>query len=172
MTFQLWFQVFISWQPWGWLPLRRLKSATMLEKEQIWLILLSGAAAFAPAAIWYLNLIYSPYLILSLIIFPIIVSYTIYRYQLVQTGYVLSKGMVYGILAILIVVAYAMIVSGLEIVFIEYFDPESPIFVRSSIFYFCPIVYFRFETGLNVLLISVFFKGETCISGSFTELCQ
>ena len=143
----------------GWLPFRRLKDATMLEKEQIWLIVLSGAAAFAPAVIWYLKLVYSPYLIISLVIFPIIVSYTIYRYQLVQTGYVLSKGMVYGILVILIGVSYALIVSGLEIVFIEYFDPESPIFV-GLIFFVFALLFNPLRNRIERFVDSVFFKGK------------
>ena len=143
----------------AWLPSRRLKDASMIEREQIWLIVLSGAAAFAPAAIWYLRLVYSPYLIISLVIFPVIVSYTIYRYQLVQTGYVLSKGMVYGILVVLIGVSYALIVSGLEILFIDYFDPESPIFV-GLIFFLFAILFIPLRNRIEKFVDSVFFKGK------------
>ena len=71
--------------------------------------------AFGPIVGWLLlnRESFNPYLLLPIIIFPLVNGYVILRFRLLRTDNWLRKGIVYSALTILVVAAYALLVSGL-----------------------------------------------------------
>jgi signal transduction histidine kinase len=103
--------------------MRRYTSASPVVREQARLIFWGALLSFGPMGAWLLltpifhNLTFSAWLLLPLGIFPVFTGYTIIRYRLLRTDYLLSRAVLYALLTALAISAYALFVSGLTAIF-------------------------------------------------------
>lgn len=81
------------------------------------------------------------------------------KYPLVYKRFVLSRGFLYALLSILIVLGYALLVSGLGMLMASVIEPGNPIIIGIAIFLLALIVN-PLKHGLEKVLESVFFRGE------------
>ncbi len=125
----------------AWLGLRRIKDSAPVETEQLRLIVAGGLISFAPLTIWaVLGLLYaparlfSPYLLMALILFPLSAVYAIQRYRVVNIDFALSRAAVYSLIAVLVAVGYALLVSGLGVMFNALIPVDLPVLVGIAVF--------------------------------------
>ncbi len=147
-----------------WILFRRMRIASPIEREQLRLLLIAGVISMGPLGLWlvitpWLRITFSPFLIVPLAIFPVGAGYTIQRYRLLNTDYVISRAVLYGALAVLIGAGYAFLVSGIGILFTGVIAPDSALISGLAIFILALVfnpVRQRMEDGLN----AIFFRGE------------
>ncbi len=151
---------------WLWFGLRRLRLALSVEREQIRLVLLASLLSFGPAALWLLGRLvfpaqfpFTPFLLLPLLIFPVLSGYAIWRYRLVQTDFVLSRAAVYGLMAILVVIGYALLAGGLGLLINGTLQFNNPIFSGLA-FFLLAIVLLPLRQRLQNAIDAVFFRGH------------
>ena len=107
----------------GMTVLRYYTTSFPVVKEQSRLILIGSAISFGPLAIWFLvtsafpQVRYTPYLLLPVIIFPLVIGYTILRYRLLNTDYIFSRALAYTLVTVLAAAGYALLVAGLTLLF-------------------------------------------------------
>ncbi len=166
----------------GMMIYRSIASRSPVVRQQARLILLGMLIAFGPLAIWFLatsvppekmpvflrwlNLIFSlnfpPYLLLLTPFFPFITGYTILRYRLVQTDFMLRQGVLYALLSILAIVAYTLLASGvayLALAFGETVKATNPVLVGAVIFALA-LAFNPVRNRMQHLIDVTFFRGE------------
>ena len=168
-----------------WYSLRRMKGAVSGEKEQLRLFLIGLLAAFGPVAIWFLvsprlfpGLSFTPYPLLTLLIFPLTSVYAIQRNRLLHTDFVLSRAILYGLMGVLVAVGYALLVSGIGLIFNNILNPINPIYVGLVIFLIALVV-MPLRQYLENALDTLFFQGRRVyqeklqtFSGELTNLVE
>ncbi len=155
----------------GMVLYRRIGSKSPVVRQQAGTILLGMIVAFGPLAIWLLltslprNLLpflrlynFSPALLLFTIIFPLVMGYTILRYRLLRTDFLLRQGVLYALLTVLALGGYTLLVSGLTLIFGQAFKVTNPFFIG--------VLVLILALGLNPLrnriqrfVDNVFFRG-------------
>ncbi|HNT53304.1 MAG TPA: GAF domain-containing protein [Anaerolineaceae bacterium] len=150
----------------GWFTLRYFRSESPLERDQIRWVLLGSVFSFLPAALWLIatpflgdDLHFSPYLVLPLIIFPLAGGYAIQRHRLLYTDYVFSRALLYGAMAILVAVGYALLVSGLSLGLGTLLAPNMPVFLGLT-FFILALLILPLRQGLQNLIDRLFFRGS------------
>ena len=126
----------------GMVVFRRVAAHSPVVRQQASTILLGMIVAFGPVAVWmlltslpqsllpFLHLYnFSPYLLLFTIVFPIVMGYSIMRYRLLRTDFLLRQGVLYALLSILALGGYALLVSGLTLIFGQAFKATNPLFI-------------------------------------------
>jgi signal transduction histidine kinase/putative methionine-R-sulfoxide reductase with GAF domain len=126
----------------GMVLFQRIKSRSPVVRQQAGTILLGMIVAFGPIAIWFLltslphNLLpfihlynFSPALLLFTVIFPLVMGYSILRYRLLRTDFLLRQGVLYALLTILALGGYTLLVSGLTLIFGQTFKVTNPFFI-------------------------------------------
>lgn len=142
---------------------RRVKSPSPMVRDQSRLILL-GATGFLPLVAWLLaNAVYPglpfwPVLLLPIAIFPLAVGYAILRYRLLNTDVLLNRAILYAILTFVAAGGYALIVSGLTLIFGAAFNPTNPIVVGLVVFALA-LLLDPARSRLQTLVDTVFFRG-------------
>lgn len=149
------------------------RASSPVVREQARLIFWGGIAAFSPLGLWLLITVlwpaitFTPVLLLSLAIFPIFVGYAIVRYRLLRTDFLISRTVLYGLLAGLAMAGYGLLVSGLTLVFGDWFKPTNPLVIG--------VIVFALALALNPLRLRLqemidryFFRGQIV----FRELQQ
>ncbi|RPJ52296.1 MAG: GAF domain-containing protein, partial [Chloroflexi bacterium] len=139
------------------------------DREQVRLIAIAAAVSFFPIAIWLMAVRileffqiswpFQPVLLIPLIVFPIMAGYTVQRYRMVQTDIILSVGVRYGFMSVLITVGYALIASGLGLLLGSWIAPDSPLL--TGFIFFClalSLIWFR-ERSQRVV-DALFFRGR------------
>lgn len=122
----------------GALRLRRASSPVV--REQARLIFIGGGLSFLPLGVWFLltaldpRVLFSPLLLLLLSIFPLLVGYAIIRYRLLRTDFMVSRTVLYGLLAGLAMTGYALLVSGLSLLIGDWLHPTNPLVVGLTVF--------------------------------------
>ena len=71
-------------------------------------------------------------MLLFTIFFPLVMGYTILRHRLLRTDFLLRQGVLYALLSILAVGGYALLVSGLTLIFGQVFKATNPIFIGAD----------------------------------------
>ncbi len=150
----------------AWLILRRGKTPFPFEREQIKLVLLSSLVSLGPVALGFvISLIFPevnhffPFILLTLAIFPIMVGYTIHRYRLIHSSFILSRTLLFGIMAILVSVAYALVSSGLALIFSQGVGGLSPVFT-GLIFFALAMCLIPLRNQLDRAINTLFLRGE------------
>ena len=136
---EIFFLILITWH---W-----IKSTSPIVKEQAKLVFWGSVIAVVPFVSWMIfnainpSLPFSPFVLFPLGFFPILTGYAIVRYSFIDIDYLISRSILYVILMALAVGSYALIVSGLSLVFDGLFQPDNPIILG--------LVVFIFAIGLN-----------------------
>ncbi len=96
----------------------RLQPSSDVVRQQARIILLGSVLAFAPATIWFvlaslqINVYFRTELYFPpLILFPISVAYAILRYRLLDVNLVISRGLVYSVLTVIVTGFYFLLVN-------------------------------------------------------------
>ena len=108
-------------------------------KAQARMILTGTLFAFGPITFWFLttpiNLFdFTPYLLLPIVIFPLTLGYAILRFRFLRTDDWMRQGVIYVLLTIFIVGGYALLVSGLSLIFKAAMPASNPIWVGGLVF--------------------------------------
>jgi signal transduction histidine kinase/transcriptional regulator with GAF, ATPase, and Fis domain len=151
----------------AWTLLRRARTVAAIERDQMRFAVLGAGASFGPLLIW---LALSPllgfsgypnaFVILPMVIFPMSIGYTIQRYRLQQTDYVLSRGMLYGVLIVLVTTGYALLVTGAALVLGQYFGVFGPL-VSGVILFILALAFNPLRERTQQAINAIFFRGQT-----------
>jgi len=148
----------------GTLAIRGWRSHSPVVKSQGRTILFGSLIAFGPIILWLLITplgapAFNPYLFLFLIAFPLVNGYVILRYRLIRAEYWLRQGVVYSILTILVVAAYALLVSGVALIFSVAMPSDNPLLIGALVFVIA-VLLDPLRTRLQVFVDSTFFRGR------------
>ncbi len=162
----------------GMLLYRRIAARSPVVRQQAGAILVGMLIAFGPLAAWFLvtavlpaqvpawlnwltilfSFNFSPYLLLLTVLFPLTMGYSILRTRLLRTDLFFRQGVLYALLTVLALGGYALLVSGLTLIFGQAFQVTTPLFVG--------LLVFILALGLNPLrnrlqrfVDDVFFRG-------------
>lgn len=149
---------------------QRLSSPSPLIREQSMVVLWGAALGFGPvlgflsAKALQSDLVFNPYLLATISIFPFVTGYAILRYRLLNTDYLLSLGVVYALLSVIIVTAYVMLVGGASLIFGGAVPANNPlltgILVLSLTLALNPL-----RSKLQGRVDRIFFKGDEAYTG-------
>ncbi|WP_322506979.1 PDZ domain-containing protein, partial [Anaerolinea sp.] len=149
----------------GWMLFRRRRAFTPVEREQFRYALLGGVVAFTPLVVYWIISLFravdtpSALVLLPLMIFPAAIGYTIQRYRLTQTEFVLSRALLYGGMAVLIAVGYALLVTGLSLVAGQLLGVYQPVLL-GLIFFILALAFVPLRNSLQHTVDAVFFRGQ------------
>jgi signal transduction histidine kinase len=115
---------------------RRFRADSLVAREQSRIILLGTLVAFLPIVIWALGatleigLDFQPALLFApLILLPLSIAYAILRYRLLDVDLIISRGVSYGLLTLLIVGSYLLIVNLFGLLLGTAVEADSPALV-------------------------------------------
>ena len=160
----------------GALVIHAFFSYSPVVKSQARTILFGALLAFGPIVFWLLysswknafegladSIPFNPYLFIPLILFPLFNGYVILRFRLLRTEYWLRKGIVYSALTILVVAAYALVVSGLSSILSSIFAitmPSDNPYLIGGLVFGIAVILDPVRTRLQGLVDSMFFRGQ------------
>ncbi|MEK7276732.1 MAG: GAF domain-containing protein [Chloroflexota bacterium] len=142
------------------------RAASPIVREQSRLILLASAG-FLPVLAWILygNFIDTAvkfnalYYFSPLILFPFGIAYSILRYRLLSTEYVLSRMLVYALLGILTTLGYILMVAGVGVLAGAAVPADSPALIALLVFAIV-LAFNPLRNWLQKQLDSYFFRGR------------
>jgi signal transduction histidine kinase/putative methionine-R-sulfoxide reductase with GAF domain len=149
----------------GMLTYRGIRSPSPVVKSQARTILAGSLFAFGPITVWLLfaglNIFppFNPYLFLFMIVFPIANGFVILRYRLVRADYWVRQGIVYSILTGLVIAAYALLVSGLGLIFANAMPSNNPFLIGALVF-LVAVFLDPLRTRLQTFVDGTFFRGS------------
>jgi signal transduction histidine kinase len=150
-----------------WSLLRRARTTAAIERDQLRFAVLGAIASFSPLILW-LGMSLIPnfggfpqgFILLPLVIFPLIIGYTIQRYRLQQTDYILSRGMLFGVLSVLVSVGYALLTAGTTLVLGRLFGFFGPL-STGVILFVLALAFNPLRERMKKEIDAIFFRGQT-----------
>jgi signal transduction histidine kinase len=145
--------------------LRQLSANSLLVRQRGRIVYLGIILSLLPFMIWALGRMIrpgiwlSPIVFIPLALFPLSVAYAILRYRLPGTDYILSRVFMYGLLTVVAVSGYALIVSGLSLIFGEMLGLSNPI-SAGLVFFLLAISLNPLRDYLQRLVDAAFFRGQ------------
>ncbi len=144
---------------------RRIWSKSPVVHQQANLILVGMILSFVPLGGWFLvtaiqTMNFPPLLLISLVFFPITTGYSVMRQRVSRTDYLLRRGTLYAILTVLAVAGYALLVSGLSMIFGNFFNASNPWIIGGMVFILALLLN-PLRNRLQGAVDSVFFRGES-----------
>lgn len=113
---------------------------------------------FLAATPWQQFFEFSPYLFLPIVIFPAAIGYTILRFRFLRTDTWLRHGLVYAILAFIVLAGYGMVASGISLI-VTAAVPWTNLWV--GVFVFAVVVTLEpVRTRLQDFVDATFFRGQ------------
>ncbi|MEZ0396033.1 MAG: GAF domain-containing protein [Anaerolineales bacterium] len=149
----------------GMLIYRSLTSHSPIVRNQARTILLWGVIpSFGAISIWLLFIAtgpipYSSWILAPLAIFPFVTGFTILRFRFLQSDYLMRQSALYALLTVLAVGGYALLVSGLSLIFGQALQADHPAVVGLIVFVLA-LALNPFRNRLQQIIDSVFFRGE------------
>jgi len=119
---------------------RRLTAISPVVREQARLIFWGALLSFTLIGVWLVvtiinpSLYFTPLLFLPMALFPIFTAYAIIRYRLLSTDFVLSRILLYALLAALTMMSYVLLVGGASLLVGESLKPTNPLLVGLMVF--------------------------------------
>ena len=162
----------------GILLYRWIAARSPVVRQQAGAILVGMLVAFGPLAAWFLltaampqqipawlhwlaflfSFNFPPYLLLLTVLFPLVMGYSILRYRLVRTDLVFRRGVQYALLTVLALGGYALLVSGLTLIFGQAFQATNPLFIGVLVFILA-LALNPVRNRLQRFVDDVFFRG-------------
>jgi signal transduction histidine kinase len=110
-----------------------------IVKTQARMIVVGSLISFGPLAAWLAaaslsSAAFTPYLLLPIAIFPLTLGYTILRFRFLHADDWIRQGIIYLLLSSLIVGAYALIVTGLTVIFKVAMPSTNPVWIGGLAF--------------------------------------
>ena len=147
------------------LAIRRIHSASPIDREQLLILLVGALIGFLPIGIWlaispfWPGQIFSPYLLVPMVFFALAIWYTIQRYWNVQANFFYSQALVYTVLLVFITAGYVLIITGVNLLFSASLPPNSPLLMGISIF-IVALAFMPLHRWLEKTINAIFFKSE------------
>ncbi|MEJ2758977.1 MAG: hypothetical protein P8046_10900, partial [Anaerolineales bacterium] len=149
------------------MAVRRFVSPSPVEVEQTRLVLYGSGLAALPLAVVYFSQVFNlPFFqipiwigIVSSVLFPISVGYSILRYRVVNTNFIMSRVLMYALLTVLAGAGYAFLISGLSLIFSDIISMNNPFLIGMVVFVLALAVN-PFRNQVQMLLDGIFFRGE------------
>ncbi len=159
----------------GTIVYRRVLSESAIVRRQANTILV-GTLGFVPITLWFiLNILgrqaFTPLLMMPVIIFPIMTGYTVTRYRMLRTDYVISRSVLYALLSMLAIGGYMLIAIGVNLVFSQAFPIESPLLIALAVFY-SVLLLLPIRQRLQEWIDSVFFRGQRAYQRRIQEFSR
>ncbi len=141
-----------------------LTSPSPVIKTQARMIVIGAILAFGPLAIWlattpFYSFIFSPYLLIPVLLFPLVLGYTILRFRLLRTEDLLRLGIVYLLLTALVVGGYALLVSGVSLIFSIAMPATHPLLIGGLAFLLA-LMLEPVRAKLQGIVDATFFRGQ------------
>ena len=145
---------------------RWLFSPSPVVRQQARVIFFGAFVAFAPITFWLLSsaagffVDFIPYLYLPwLVFFPAFTGYTVMRYRLLRTDYLIRRGMLYFLLTFMALVSYVLLAIGLSLAAGLAIGPGNPLLIGLSVLV---MVYLLnpLRVWLQEMIDKVFFRSE------------
>ncbi len=144
---------------------RRYWSTSPVARQQARTVLVGAVVGFAPVTTWLLltstsRLNFNPYLgFLPLVVFPAMTGYTVMRYRLMRTDYLISRGVLYALLTVLTLGGYVFLAAGLSLVVGSQVGPDNPVLISLAVF-LTVLVLNPVRARLQSMIDAIFFRGE------------
>ncbi len=144
---------------------RRFTSASPVVRQQARNILFGAIFGFGPITAWLLStslfvMNFNPYAgFLPLVLFPATTGYTVLRYRLLRTDYLIGRGVLYSLLTLLALLGYLLIAVGSSIIFGFAMGPDNPTLIALTAFLSTLLLNplrARLQEGIDY----IFFRGE------------
>ena len=147
---------------------RRLTSPSPIVQEQTRVISWSMVIAFLPLMLLAVNqLLAWSFLEIPLIavvvpmaVFPLSIAYTILRYRLMNTDYIVSRGVMYTTLTIMAGSGYALLTSGISLLLNETVTVNHPL-VLGVVVFILALLLDPVRTRIQNVVDALFFRGES-----------
>jgi signal transduction histidine kinase len=148
---------------------RAIRAYSPVVKSQARTILLGALVSFVPVVGWLLYAAisplittkplqgFNPYLLPFLLIFPVANGYVIMRFRLLRTDYWVRQSIVYSMLTIFVVAAYALFVVGISLLIPM--QTNNPFLIGTLVFLIA-VVLDPLRTRLQVWVDGTFFRGR------------
>ena len=149
-------------------------SASPIIREQTRYILWGFSISFMPLAAYFLirlldtGVVFTPFLLLSMIVFPATVGYAILRYRLLNTEYLLSQAALYGALSVFAATGYALLVGGASLIVGSAISATNPILVGLMVFLLALFLN-PLRTRLQQFIEARFFRGQSVYRNRLQE---
>jgi signal transduction histidine kinase len=146
---------------------RRLTSPSPIEQEQTRIISWGMLIAFLPFILLVINRTLSwaildvPWLVAVVFtgIFPLSIAYAILRYRLMNTDYIISRGLIYAFLTVLVGAGYALLTSGISLLFNGAVTINQP-FVIGLMVFILALLLDPLRTRMQYFVDALFFRGD------------
>ncbi len=154
---------------------RRYQSPSPVARQQARTILVGALVGFLPITSWlflssplvsmvlgnpfsFTN--FNPiFFFVWLIVFPATTGYTVLRYRLLRTDYLLGRGVLYFLLSILAIGGYVLLSVSLSLLTGAMMTPGNPIVISLAVFLWVLLLN-PVRTRLQEMIDSIFFRGE------------
>jgi signal transduction histidine kinase len=149
----------------GTLVYRRYTSPSPIVRQQSQITLFGAIVSIILIVLWLLlkvlhvNISFTPYLIIPLVFFPITITYAILRYRVLKTNYIFSRVVLYALLTILVIVGYALLVSGLSLVLGSFIPANHPLIIGLMVFVMA-LLFNPLRTRLQKHIDRFFYRGQ------------
>ncbi|HBX70425.1 MAG TPA: hypothetical protein DEH25_13865 [Chloroflexi bacterium] len=156
---------------------QRYTAISPVTRQQSLIILFGALVSFLPIAVWMLvtagspDAAFSPLLFFPLAFFPIAVAYAILRYRLLNTDYIFSRAVLYALLTILGASGYALLVSGLSLIFGDAISANNP-FIIGFVIFVLALLLNPARLRLQTTIDRIFFRGQLAyreLSDTFSQ---
>ncbi len=144
---------------------RLISTSIPVVREQTRLIFFGALLAFGPLGLFFfitsiLQTRFQPWLFLTLVAFPTAVAYAILRYRNLNTDYLFSRGILYGMLLALVIAAYALLVAGLGLVFGRETVLSSP-YLAGAVIFILALAFMPVRQRLQDAIDKAFARGQS-----------
>lgn len=149
----------------GLMVYRRILADSPIVREQARVVLIGTASAFGPMAAWLLLATLRPAFSLNqrwsltpLFLLPLAMAYAVLRHRLLNTDYLLSRGLLYATLGILTTVGYSLLVSGMSLVLGARLRADNPLLIGVMVF-IVAVAFAPVRSKLESWIDELFFRG-------------
>ena len=131
-------------------------------RQQARTVLIGSMFSFSPIIIYLLVASFvvtefSNWLFLPIVIFPIVTGYTVLRYRLVRTDYIIGRSVLYGLLSVMAISGYLALAVGTSVVFGSAIN--NPLIIAVAVF-LSALLLNPVRARLQEIIDSIFFRGE------------
>jgi signal transduction histidine kinase len=133
-------------------------------RRQAGVILLGAAIGFAPITFWLLSNIvstqnFNPLFLLPLVLFPITTGYTVLRHRLLRTDYLVSRTILYSVLASFAMVGYVLLDIGISLILMRPIPANNPLLISLAIIGSVALL-LPLYNWMREFVDSIFFRGR------------
>lgn len=141
---------------------RLTPGSSPVVRQQARTILIGSLLAFGPIIIYLLIASFvitdfSTWLFLPIVVFPIVTGYTVLRYRLVRTDYIMGRAVLYSLLSLAAIAGYLTLAVGSALVFGTVFN--NPLVIAVAVF-LAALLLNPVRARLQEIIDSIFFRGE------------